>query len=56
MPDFSKSKVAYIRFFAAEYGAPRDFRQADILNLAFKAVAFRAHQALPDGTRTTALL
>src|SRR5579859_2586987 len=32
-----------------EYGAPHDFRQTGILNLGFKVVAFRAHQALPAG-------
>jgi len=37
-------------------GAPCDSHQAGILNLGSKAVAFRAHQALPIGTRTTALL
>jgi len=32
---------------AQKTGAPHDIRQAGILNLGFKAVAFRAHQALP---------
>jgi hypothetical protein len=36
--------------------APRKCRQAGFLNLRFKVVAFRAHQALPGRTRTTALL
>ena len=37
-------------------GAPRKCRQAVILNRRFKVVAFRAHQAIPYWTRTTALL
>jgi hypothetical protein len=44
------AKQAAMSLASAHYfgkGAPRNFRQAGILNLGFKSVAFRAHQALP---------
>jgi hypothetical protein len=53
---YSKAKLLDSAIELLKKGAPHDIRQAGILNLGFKAVAFRAHQALPDGTRTTALL
>jgi len=52
----AETKILESAMHFLKKGAPHDIRQAGILNLGFKAVAFRAHQALPDGTRTTALL
>jgi len=43
----AETKILESAMHFLKKGAPHDIRQAGILNLGFKAVAFRAHQALP---------